>query len=128
MRKVMFNKWIDKIGFEKDFPNAGYFHEWASLQQSPVAIVEDNQGLIHQIETAHIKFIEEPHEMVDTIITQSGKPIIDLYHGDPRTNTMPYEDLVQSPHLVFGTANKPDPLDWHFDESKLNTPQKGIIN
>ncbi len=92
MRKVMFNKWqtnlwdldandtdakavyqdkkpegknvfmLKEAGYEDAFSNLGYFHEWSSLQQTPLAIIEDTEGNIHQIPAEHMRFISPPEE------------------------------------------------------------------
>jgi hypothetical protein len=54
---------LRSAGFEKDFPNEGYFHAWSSLQQSPLAIIEDNEGLLHEIPTQHVHFITSPDDI-----------------------------------------------------------------
>ena len=81
MRKVKFNKWISKIeegtGFvprykegtncwEKEFPNDGIFHQWASAYEESsegfgnytVALVELSDGTITEVLPSNIKFVK----------------------------------------------------------------------
>lgn len=68
MRKVKFNI-VGGNCYEKDFPNEGYFHCFAHLQQSPMAIIEDMEGNIHQVQTEHFIFVDNPDLGVEIKIT-----------------------------------------------------------
>ncbi len=82
-RKVVFNKWIPRIDiptewatkakegtncWEKDFPNAGLFHQWGSAYEESsegfgnytVAIIELPDGTIEQVIPSNVKFIDPP--------------------------------------------------------------------
>lgn len=79
----MFNKWIPRVYeeieggfkvqqgtdcFEKDFPNAGLFHQWANNYESSdegfgnytVALVELPDGTIEQVLPHNLKFVDLP--------------------------------------------------------------------
>jgi len=83
LRKVMFNKWIPRVDektelgtkvkegtncWEKDFPNAGLFHQWASAYEESsegfgnytVALVEMTDGAIEQVLPSSLKFVDLP--------------------------------------------------------------------
>jgi hypothetical protein len=83
LRKVMFNKWIPRVDektelgtkakegtncWEKDFPNAGLFHQWASAYEESsegfgnytVALVEMTDGTIEQVLLSSLKFVDLP--------------------------------------------------------------------
>lgn len=84
LRKVMFKKWIAKEEtgegafkrqkegtncWQKDFENAGLFHQWASAYEESsegfgnytVAIVELPDGTIEQVLPSNLKFIDLPN-------------------------------------------------------------------
>ena len=74
LRKVL---WVDTVleGYDKNFlatkeenkpkqPKTGWFHEWAQTGDEDgcmekYALVEDEGGLIHEIQTHRIKFIDK---------------------------------------------------------------------
>ena len=78
LRKVLFNKWIpvqfDKVTRRRikgtgQYSNEwtdGKFHEWGQNHEDygdnvgnyPVGIIEDGNGYMHEIITAHIQFIK----------------------------------------------------------------------
>lgn len=83
LRKVIFNKWIPRVDektelgtkakegtncWEKDFPNAGLFHQFGCSYEEfesgagnfTVAIVELTDGTIEEVLPINLKFVDLP--------------------------------------------------------------------
>ena len=59
MRKLKFNRLT-----ETDYPNYGYFHQWANSGDCIVALVEINGGTIEQVPSSKLKFVPEFHKEI----------------------------------------------------------------
>lgn len=60
---------MKSAGYEEDFNSEGYFHCFASLQQTPLAVIEDMEGKLHQVQTDQFIFIDSPDLDVEIKIT-----------------------------------------------------------
>ncbi len=100
MRNVLFKKWLQaqreddgritrRACFEDDFTHEGVFHQWGVTYEdgegsSTVAIVEDCEGLIHEVLPANVKFTTDTDDDVAFRDAVAMSVVAGLISQDPQ--------------------------------------------